>query len=104
MHLVDNYTMTPGSCWLCKDNKVPAVDTLMDADAHGYDGRLYICGACVGDMAQMIGWVPPRKFEEAKKKFNASERKLKALTAQFAAAKEFVSEAFTLDEDEDPTE
>lgn len=101
MNLVDSYTMTPGSCRLCSDAKTPVVDTLMDIDLNGFDGRLYICASCVGHLAGMIGWSSPERIEKVQKENSRYRKQIERLKQDFAAAKEFVSEAFTPDSLED---
>lgn len=97
MQLVDSYALPPGCCRLCRAAHVPVVDTFQDIDNDGYEGRLYICAECCGHLADMTGWVSPEKFKATRTELNRLKKKNEELKGEFAAAKEFVVEAFSPD-------
>jgi hypothetical protein len=81
MQVVNQYTFTPGQCRICGGSKVPAVDTGLDMDGQGFDGRLYICHDCATSMYSMIsgtlgspGMVPAHRFAELQGRAELAEQ------------------------------
>ena len=102
MLLVDSYTYGPGSCRLCRSSKhTPVIDTEQTIDDEGWEGHLYICVACVEEMADRVGWVSPEKYQKAKTESSRLRRRNDALREQFDGALAAVTEMFTPDADED---
>lgn len=71
MQVVTNYALLPGSCLSCGGTAVPAIDLERDFHLGAADGRVYLCGTCVGAMWSMIssvsgapGLVPARHYRE----------------------------------------
>jgi hypothetical protein len=63
MLLTDSYVLHPGQCHLCGGQNLPAADTLKDVDKFGYEGRLYVCSDCAGELAQLFGWTRADQWE-----------------------------------------
>ena len=58
MDIVQSFHLMPGCCALCRSEAhPPAIDTHKDLDQLGFEGRCYICRACVVEMGGMMGMV-----------------------------------------------
>jgi hypothetical protein len=81
MQVVNQYTFAPGQCRICGGAKVPAIDTGLEMDSQGFDGRLYFCHDCVTSMYSMIsgtlgspGMVPSHRFAELQGRVELAEQ------------------------------
>jgi hypothetical protein len=81
MQVVNQYAFAPGQCRICGGAKVPAVDTGLEMDSQGFDGRLYFCHDCVTSMYSMIsgtlgspGMVPSHRFTELQGRVELAEQ------------------------------
>lgn len=81
MQVVNQYTFAPGQCRICGGAKVPAIDTGLEMDTQGFDGRLYFCHDCVTSMYSMIsgtlgspGMVPAHRFAELQGRVELAEQ------------------------------
>jgi hypothetical protein len=81
MQVVNQYTFAPGQCRICGGAKVPAIDTGLEMDGQGFDGRLYFCHDCVTSMYSMIsgtlgspGMVPSHRFAELQGRAELAEQ------------------------------
>jgi hypothetical protein len=81
MQVVNQYAFAPGQCRICGGAKVPAVDTGLEMDTQGFDGRLYFCHDCVTSMYSMIsgtlgspGMVPSHRFAELQGRVELAEQ------------------------------
>ncbi len=100
--LIDGYPQHPGSCRLCRSSAhTPVVDTDQDIDLDGYEGRLYICVACATELGDMVGMLDAKRAENLRKENSKLRKRVETLKDEFIAAREFVVEAFTLDETEE---
>jgi hypothetical protein len=81
MQVVNQYTFAPGQCRICGGSKVPAVETGLEMDSQGFDGRLYFCYDCVTAMYSMIsgtlgspGMVPSHRVAELQGRVDLAEQ------------------------------
>lgn len=50
---LDHLPLAPGVCFICKGGIGPYVDTSLTVD---YEGAVYVCRNCVGEMAVQLGF------------------------------------------------
>lgn len=82
MELVDSPAITPGEC-ICGRTDGPMVDTKLSSER----GRIYVCGVCVGGMAELTG-----VFDDARRSRDA------AIRAQTAAEEKLAVREAAYDE------
>jgi len=70
MQLLESYLVPPGSCRICTAAVTPVVDCGIPFDSDGFGGAFYVCANCVGNMAGLLGWIPPQRWETVEN-FNA---------------------------------
>lgn len=85
MLVVESFIQRPGCCWHCRSEQhLPAVDLLRDIDQEGYDGHAYLCKACIGALADLMGWISPEKADELRAAATAGEAEVERLTSELA--------------------
>lgn len=62
MLVVQNMRLAPHMCKLCRQGRVPAIDTLLDDDDAISSNRLYICHHCVLEMFKQFKDLPVRPY------------------------------------------
>jgi hypothetical protein len=63
----------------------PFVDTGMDIDDLGTEGRIYLAFSTISDMAQSFGYAPPEAAKRAQRRIVELEAQVADLTAQVDA-------------------
>jgi hypothetical protein len=94
MEIITNYDLAPGQCRLCRTARLPAVDTGLDYDGQGYDGRLYICAICAAALYSMTagaagapGLVPAYRYNELSERNRLLETQVSELTTALEAVR-----------------
>lgn len=78
VQLLSEYpSAAPGSvCYRCGSDRKPVIDTGVSIDM---EGGLYLCHACVEEMASLLGMIQGEKAEELRQSNRALGQRNKAL-------------------------
>ncbi len=77
---VTQYALHPQCCYLCRQPRLPAIDTLMDEETPVSSTRIYLCAPCLeqafvkvsGDLDKLV--VRRSKFRETEARNEALEK------------------------------